>query len=145
MQDSSTCDGADCDGHVYSMWSDEHEEAQNPLLPENEFSADFVVEYETKRLGSKTGDAVFHGCATTVVDLAVGYGNIRTFRLLHSMHNSGLYNNNTWFSNDVDEGPLLEDSEEFCISNSGNHLNDRHREIVCSRAQNDFEYYKDLL
>ena len=80
------------------MWSDEHEELQNPFLEENAFGADFVAEYETKHLGSKTGDAVFHGCATTVVDLAVGYGNIRTFRLLHAMHKPGLYKGNALMS-----------------------------------------------
>ena len=127
------------------MWSDEHAEAQNPFSPEeNAFRADFVAKYETNRLGSKTGDAIFHGCATNVVDLAVGYGNIRTFRLLHSMHKSGLYNFSE-FSNDPEKGPLIEDSEAWCISNSGNHLKDQHRATVHSRAQNDFAYYKDLI
>ena len=55
------------------MRSDEHDELKNPFLEETVFGADFVAEYETKHLGSKTGDAVFHGCATTAVDLAVGY------------------------------------------------------------------------
>jgi len=99
LQDLSICAGADCDGNVYSMWSNAHEELQNQFLEENAFGADFVAEYETKHLGSKTGDAVFHGCAATVLDLAVGYGNIRTFRLLHAMHKSGLYKDNEWLSN----------------------------------------------
>ena len=140
MQDSSVCDGVDCDGHVYSMWSDEHAEAQDPSEG-NRFSPDFVAQYEQNRTYEKTGEAVFHGCATDAVDLAIGYGNTRTFRLLYSMHKSGLHQANDCF----DDVQLIEHSEARCISNSGNHLKDRHCEIVCSRAQNDFEYYKDLL
>jgi len=147
LQDSSSCDGADCDGHVYSMWSDEHAEEQNPLLPENRFSADFVAQYEHNRIANKTGDTIFTGCATDAASLAVGYGNVRTFRLLHSMYKAGLYkrSNNDWFSNDPDEGRLMEDGEALCVVNSENHLKDRYRAVVCSRAENDFGYYKDLL
>jgi len=141
LQDSSTCDGVDCDGHVYSMWSNDHDEEQNPLAEENRFTPDFVAEYEQSRIHEKTGDTIFHGCATDAVDLAIGYGNIKTFRLLYSMHKSGLYQKNDAF--DVDE--FIEDYEALCIRNSENHLKDQYCTVVLSRAENDFEYYRDLL
>ena len=80
--DPAACDGTSCKGHEYYLWSDQHSDLQNPWDPENAFSSDFVQKYDDNRLFLKTGDRIFNGCATRPLELAAGYGNIRTFDLL---------------------------------------------------------------
>ena len=113
------------------------------------FTDHFIHEYRANSVqGLITPFDIFSGYENTAADLAMGYGNIRTFRLLYSMHKLGMSIDpciSHVFSNDWDVGALIHENENLCISNCDNHLKDRYHAEVRSRAKNDFEYYKGLL
>ena len=105
------------------------------------YDADFVAQYGAlydqleEGTGEETGDSAFSGCDTDHTDLAVAYGNVRTFRLLCRLHHETDY-----VDGHYDRFQRLENE---CIRNSGNHLANRHTEVVVSRAQNNFQFYKE--
>ena len=78
------------------MYSCDHRDMQNPIncyggIDHNcgakyNYDADFVAQFCSQRIDNQTGDDVFHGCATSHTDLAIAYGNVRTYKLLCRLH-----------------------------------------------------------
>lgn len=125
------------------MYSEEYSDKQDPYVADNAYSADFIAQYEKNNMVYRTGSDVFCGCCMETTDLAVVYGNIRTFKILVEMHQAKLFQCDQ-IEECLKQPHLMAYLEEQCVSNSSNHLSNRYTNEVLARSADEFQYYMDM-